>query len=76
MPASVEPGENRILRLLLAAAREEENPAVRVESVGMLQSQPASGEVRDVLLTALYDSNAAVRLKAVEGLQTFAIQPP
>jgi hypothetical protein len=70
------PGDSGIVRLLLAAAKEEENPAVRVESVGMLQSQPASAGVRDVLLSAaLHDPSAAVRLKAIEGLRSFAAEP-
>lgn len=73
---SGDPGDSGILRLLLAAAREEENPAVRVESMGVLKSQPASSGVRDVLLNAaLQDPSAAVRMKAVEGLQGFAAEP-
>jgi hypothetical protein len=67
--------DKHILRLLLAAAKEEDNPAVRVESVGMLQSQPG-GDVRDMLLNrALHDSSAAVRLKAIDGLKPFEADP-
>lgn len=65
--------DGNIRRLLLAAARAEENPAVRVESVGLLKQQPATPGVRDVLLNAAqYDPNAAVRLKAVEALNSVA----
>ena len=54
-----------------AGGRHEENPAVRVESVGLLKrAVPASSEVRDALLNALaHDPNAGVRLKALEGLK-------
>jgi hypothetical protein len=66
--------DGRIRQLLMAAAREEDNPAVRVESVGILQ--PASADVRQVLLSAaLHDPSAAVRLKAVEALNAAAAQP-
>lgn len=62
-----------IRRLLLAAAREQENPAVRVESVGLLKDQPITPMVREVLLTAAQnDPNPAVRLKAVEALKPVA----
>ncbi len=61
--------DQNIQKLLLAAAHEE-NPAVRVESVGLLRSRSDSGEVRDALLNAVaHDSNAGVRLKALEGLK-------
>ncbi|MBZ5726549.1 MAG: HEAT repeat domain-containing protein [Acidobacteriia bacterium] len=61
--------DQNIQKLLLAAAHEE-NPAVRVESVGLLRSRADSGEVRDALLNAVaHDPNAGVRLKALEGLK-------
>jgi len=64
--------DSSIQRLLLAAAHED-NPAVRVESVDLLRSQPGSTEVRDVLLNVLaQDANAGVRLKALEGLKPLA----
>ncbi|MBZ5584370.1 MAG: zf-HC2 domain-containing protein, partial [Acidobacteriia bacterium] len=44
--------DQNIQRLLLAAAREE-NPAVRVESVGVLKDRTASADVRDTLLNTL-----------------------
>ena len=64
-----------IQKLLLAAAREE-NPAVRVESVGLLQRQAGSGEVRDALINALaHDVNVGVRLRALEGLKPLTADP-
>ena len=57
-----------IQKLLLAAAREE-NPAVRVESAGLLPRQAASAEVRDALLNLAQDANVGVRLRALEGLK-------
>lgn len=70
------PDDGNIRRLLLAAVREEDNPAVRVESVGLLMHHPATPAVRDVLLSAaLHDPNPAVRLKAVEALKPVAVEP-
>lgn len=64
-----------IERLLLAAAHEDD-PAVRVVSVGLLNGRAGVGEVRDTLLNALAsDSNAGVRQKALEGLKPFARDP-
>jgi anti-sigma factor RsiW len=64
-----------IQRLLLAAAHES-NPAMRVESVGLLKEQAGSSEVRDALLNALlHDSNAGVRMKALAGLKPLAGDP-
>ncbi len=69
------PDNPNIRRLLLEAAREE-NPAVRVESVGLLKPHANSGEVRDVLLNALvHDPNAGVRLRALDGLKPLASDP-
>jgi len=54
--------------------REEDNPAVRVESVGFLKNLPAA-DVRGTLINALlHDANSAVRLKALEGLKAYAGQ--
>lgn len=60
---------------LLAATKDEEDPGVRVDSVEMLNGQ-AGREVREALLySARNDPNAAVRLKAVEGLGRFREDP-
>src|SRR5690349_12135055 len=65
--------DEKIQRLLLAAVRDENNPGVRVESVGMLKQCAQSSPVRAALVdTVLHDANAGVRLKAVEGLKAFA----
>jgi hypothetical protein len=65
--------DRNIQRLLLAAAREQDNPGVRVESVGLLKDQSSSAEIRGALLEALtHDPNPGVRLKALEGLKSFA----
>jgi len=63
----------RIQELLLSAVREESNPGVRVESIGMLRNSTDSEEVRNALIDALtHDPNAGVRLKAIEGLKSYA----
>ncbi len=65
--------EDEKIRQLLLAATHEDNPAVRVESVGLLTGQPGEIEVRDALLTVLaQDPNRGVRLKAIEGLKPLA----
>ena len=62
-----------IQALLLSAAREESNPGVRVESIGILQGNADSEPVRNALLDALrHDPNAGVRLKALEALKPYA----
>ena len=64
--------DQKIRALLLAAAREQDNPGVRVESVGLLKNQCGSADIRAALLeTVLHDPNPGVRLKALEGLKSF-----
>jgi hypothetical protein len=68
--------DQAIQRLLLAASREEQNPAVRVESVDILKNRAASSEVRDALLNRLAsDPVVSVRLKALEGLKAYSADP-
>ena len=63
----------RIQQLLLSAVREESNPGVRVESIGVLKDSPDSAVVRQALIDAVsHDPNAGVRLKALEGLKQYA----
>jgi hypothetical protein len=65
--------DEKIVRLLLAAASEENNAGIRVESVGMLKECAQSSPVRAALLDrVLHDPNAGVRWKALEGLKAFA----
>jgi hypothetical protein len=67
--------DRNIQQLLLAGVREE-NPAVRVESMGLLKDRADSSAVRDMLLNSLaHDPNAGVRLKAAEGLKPLAGDP-
>jgi hypothetical protein len=63
----------RIQQLLLSAVREESNPGVRVESIGVLKDSADSEVVRQALIDAVsHDPNAGVRLKALEGLKQYA----
>jgi hypothetical protein len=63
----------RIQQLLLDAVREESNPGVRVESIGILRNSADSEQVRGALIDALsHDPDAGVRLKALEGLKPYA----
>jgi hypothetical protein len=69
-------GDPRIQQLLLSAVREESNPGVRVESIGVLKNSADSEQVRRALIDAVsHDPNAGVRLKALEGLKQYAGDP-
>jgi Putative zinc-finger len=64
-----------VRRLLLAAAKDPADPGLRVDSVEILKDQDGS-DVRDALVYAVRnDSNAGVRLKALEGLRRFVDDP-
>jgi hypothetical protein len=66
------PEDEGIRRLLLAAMQNQADPGIRVDSVEVLQGQSGT-DVRDALLkTVRRDPNAAVRLKALEGLRPFS----
>lgn len=61
----------RILSLLLAGSKDPADPGLRVDSVEVLCRQKGA-DVRDALLFSVtHDENAAVRLKALEGLRQF-----
>jgi hypothetical protein len=61
-----------VRQLLLAAAKDPVDPGIRVYSVEMLNGQDGS-DIRDALLFSVrHDTNAAVRLKALDGLRRFA----
>ena len=49
--------EGRIQQLLLAAARDDSNPGLRVESVEILKDHAGTLEVRAALLDAVTDLN-------------------
>jgi hypothetical protein len=69
------PDEETVRRLLLAATKDPADPGIRVDSVEMLKNQRGT-DVRDALLySAQHDTNAAVRLKALEGLRGFVDDP-
>jgi HEAT repeat protein len=68
--------DGNIERLMLAAARDESNDGLRVESIEILKRSAGSADVRDALLTALRnDPNPGVRFKALDGLKGMASQP-
>src|ERR1051326_1178748 len=69
--------EDQAIQRLLLAAVQEENPAVRVESMGLLMSRAGSAaEVRDALLNSVaHDSNAGGGIKPLEGLKPLAGDP-
>ena len=68
--------DGNIERLMLAAARDEGNDGLRVESIEILKGHAASADVRDALLTALRnDPNPGVRFKALDALKGMVSQP-
>jgi putative zinc finger protein/HEAT repeat protein len=61
-----------IRALLLSAAKDPLDPALRVETMDILNRSAQAADVRDALIYALRnDQNAGVRLKAMEGLKPF-----
>jgi hypothetical protein len=65
--------DDRIRTLLVSAAREANDPGVRVETMDLLKTHSESSEVRTALLAALqHDRNPGVRLKALEALRNSA----
>ncbi len=68
--------EPNIQRLMLAAAHDENNPGLRVESVEILKNHTDSSEIRSLLLNRVaQDPNPGVRLKALDGLKPFTVDP-
>jgi hypothetical protein len=68
--------DGNIQRLMLAAAHDENNPAVRWESVNLLKSHSDSTPIRELLLNRVAeDPNAGVRLKALDGLKAYTSDP-
>jgi hypothetical protein len=64
------------IQKLLLTAFHQNNPDVRVESMGLLSPGTDTAEVRDALLGALdHDPNAGVRLKALDKLKPLAADP-
>jgi hypothetical protein len=70
------PGDRQIRTLLLAAAKDPSDAGLRAETMGILNTDAQSAEVRDALVFTLrHDESADVRLKALEGLKPFAQEP-
>jgi hypothetical protein len=68
--------DSRIRALLVSAAREANDPGVRVDTMDLLKDSAASADVRRALLAALqHDTNPGVRLKALEALRPSARDP-
>jgi hypothetical protein len=69
--------DDRIVReMLLAATRDPDDPALRVDSVEYLKTRSEREEVRKAFVRALEsDSNEGVRLKALEALKPYAGLP-
>lgn len=68
--------DENIRRLVLAAAKDPLDPGIRADSVDLLKDQ-AGADVRDALLYSIqHDPNAAVRIKALEGLRRFSDDAP
>jgi hypothetical protein len=63
--------DEAVRRLLLTAMKDPADPGLRVDSVELLTGQDGP-DVRDALLyTVRHDENAAVRMKALQGLWHF-----
>ena len=69
---TTEPNDARVRNLLLAAVNDQD-PALRVDSIDLLQHRCGDETVRRALLRALKaDKNSGVRLKALEALRPYA----
>lgn len=67
-----EPNDARVRNLLLAAVNDQD-PALRVDSIDLLRERCSDETVRRALLGALQtDRNSGVRLKALEALRPYA----
>jgi anti-sigma factor RsiW len=67
--------DQNVRRWLLVAVQDSPDPGIRVDSAEMLAGD-SGNDVRDALLERVqHDSNAAVRLKALEALQRFVDDP-
>src|SRR5271166_5964343 len=74
LPESVQGpvSDPKLQDLLLYAAKSDQNPGVRLNSVDALSAKTDDPRVRETLTYALrYDSNPGVRLHSLEGLSAF-----
>jgi hypothetical protein len=63
--------DDGVRALLVGAARESVDPGVRMDSVEMLEGQSGL-EIRDAIVNTIKnDPNAAVRVRAIQGLRRF-----
>jgi hypothetical protein len=68
--------DQKIMGLLLSAAKDPSDPGLRAETFEILTANAQSADVRNSLIFALlHDQNAGVRLKVMAGLKPFAQQP-
>jgi len=68
--------DEAIRALLLTAARGSSDPGLRAETVAILVNSAGAADVRDALVFALvHDQNSAVRLRAMDGLKSYADDP-
>jgi anti-sigma factor RsiW len=72
---STEANDTRVRNILLAAVNDQD-PALRVDSIDLLQHRCGDETVRRALLGALKtDKNSGVRLKALDALRPYAQSP-
>lgn len=65
-----------IRALLLAAAKDPNDPGLRAETLEILNARAQAADIRDALIFALqHDPNDGVRMKAIDGLKPFANDP-
>jgi HEAT repeat protein len=74
-------GEKDVRQALLAAARKDQNAAVRMKALEALRNSATDNAVRDTLLDALqHDANPGVRVEAVNllvrSLEAEALEAP
>lgn len=63
--------------LLLTAAKDPSDPGLRAETLGILNAQAESADIRGALIYAVeHDQNAGVREKAISGLTPYATTDP
>jgi hypothetical protein len=68
--------DDRVRQMLLAAAADPSDPALRARTLDILKERGERVEIRQALLQALErDTNPGVRLKAIDGLKPFAADP-
>lgn len=68
--------DSRIRALLLAAAKDPNDPGLRGESMEILKTRTEADDIRNALIYALqHDANDGVRMKALEGLKQYAAEP-